>query len=466
MIQNDSDQTTLTVLMKRAEQERDPSFVWECIPDIAGLDERSIIRLRTKLKHEYGPKINLNDFNRLVRAERRKDDHGEPFDSALPAISLTDRPTRDVSEDAINALLQSDSGVNLFVRSGSLVRVRADEKGRAVIEQVREPQLRYALERSANFYTLNPSGTRRVIAPDVLLEDILAHERWPFQALEAIAEVPVMRPDGSILTDAGYDAGTRLFYSPPRGLKLRIPESPGADDARRAGAMLWDVFQEFPFEDDRSFPNLVALLLTTPLRPMITGPVPLALIMARQQGTGKGLLTELVCSISTGGVKAIGTAPTQKAEWRKNITSQLLSGATVIVYDNVDHKLDSPDLAAVLTAPEWTDRVLATSRQVRLPQRATWIATGNNIQLGGDVRRRSYHIMLNADTAQPWRRTGWEVSRLEGPCRQASRRTAVGAIHDGACVVSRRSAERRDAGNGEFRKMDGGDRRHSRVRRN
>ena len=154
MIQNDSDQTTVTVLMKRAEQERDPGFVWESIPEIAGLDERSFIRLRTKLKHEYGPKINLNDFNRLVRAERRKDDHAESFDSALPAIPLTDRPTRDVSEDAINALLQSESAANLFVRSGSLVRVRADEKGRAVIEQVREPQLRYTLERSANFYTL------------------------------------------------------------------------------------------------------------------------------------------------------------------------------------------------------------------------------------------------------------------------------------------------------------------------
>ena len=73
-MQNESDQATVGLLMRRAEQERDPGFVWESIPAIAGLDERSLIRLRTKLKHEYGPKINLNDFNRLVRAERRKDE--------------------------------------------------------------------------------------------------------------------------------------------------------------------------------------------------------------------------------------------------------------------------------------------------------------------------------------------------------------------------------------------------------
>jgi hypothetical protein len=38
-----------------------------------------------------------------------------------------------------------------------------------------------------------------------------------------------------------------------------------------------------------------------------------------------------------------------------------------------------------------------------LPQRATWVATANNVELGGDMVRRCYWIRLNAKMATPWR---------------------------------------------------------------
>src|SRR5207245_7433461 len=40
-----------------------------------------------------------------------------------------------------------------------------------------------------------------------------------------------------------------------------------------------------------------------------------------------------------------------------------------------------------------------------LEQRTIPIATGNNLQLGGDMPRRCYQIAMDAETHNPWERT-------------------------------------------------------------
>ena len=73
----------------------------------------------------------------------------------------------------------------------------------------------------------------------------------------------------------------------------------------------------------------------------------------------------------------------------------------MIIIDNVERELDSAALASVLTAREWTDRILGLSKMVTLPVRAIWIANGNNIKVGGDIARRCYSVRLDAKTARP-----------------------------------------------------------------
>jgi hypothetical protein len=57
--------------------------------------------------------------------------------------------------------------------------------------------------------------------------------------------------------------------------------------------------------------------------------------------------------------------------------------------------------------------VLGRNEKVRLPQRATWFATGNNLTLGGDLPRRCYWIRMDAKTVRPWQRTGFTHPDLE-----------------------------------------------------
>jgi hypothetical protein len=167
--------------------------------------------------------------------------------------------------------------------------------------------------------------------------------------------------------------------------------------------LIAEPFLEFPFVDEAGMPNTLATALTPILRFAIRGHTPLGLFDAPQAGTGKGLLAEVIALITTGRPAAMMAAPHQEEEWRKHITALLSSGATVITIDNVENRLESASLAIALTAQEWTDRILGLSKIITVPVRVTWVATGNNIRLGGDLPRRCYWILLDSKMSRPWK---------------------------------------------------------------
>jgi len=175
----------------------------------------------------------------------------------------------------------------------------------------------------------------------------------------------------------------------------------------RAVGLIKEVFIDFPFMDESSRTNMIAVLLTAVLRPMINGPVPMAIIDKPQAGTGATLLSEVVSRIATGRSAALMTAPEDEAAWRKAITSTLSQGRNLAIVDNVETKLYAAPLAAVLTSNTWTDRILGRSEMITLPHNLFWISTGNNLQLGGDLPRRCFWIRLDAQTARPWQRTDY-----------------------------------------------------------
>jgi hypothetical protein len=90
-------------------------------------------------------------------------------------------------------------------------------------------------------------------------------------------------------------------------------------------------------------------------------------------------------------------------EWRKTLTATIRTGQCLTIFDNVDQVLNSASLALALTTSTWTDRVLGFTELVTLPQRTVFVATGNNIVLGGDLARRCYWIRLDAQCSEPWR---------------------------------------------------------------
>lgn len=334
-----------------------------------------------------------------------------PYQDDLPPIVVTNRPLRDVSRDALESLRAANDPPGVFVRSAELVCVQVDEKERPVIRPLVEAALRGRLERSANFLTVRvlKNGTEQASHTpppiDVVRDVMHLNDEWALPPLEGIVEVPVLRQDGSILDSAGYDSSSRLVYRPVSGLRVPpIPRSPTDVDVARALEVIDEAIGDFPFATPAAYANTLGLMLTPIIRQMTDEPVPMALIDAPMAGTGKGLLGEAVALIATG--RPAGTTPeaSDDDEWRKRITSLMRDGTTVVTIDNVQRRLEAPSLASVLTARVWRERVLGQTGTQEWPQRATWIATGNNIQLGGDLARRCYWIRLDSGLEEPWRR--------------------------------------------------------------
>jgi hypothetical protein len=255
-----------------------------------------------------------------------------------------------------------------------------------------------------------PVSEVRVLDQDVLGRPL----EWGFPALQGIIEAPALREDGTIITEPGYDEQSHLFYAPEDGLHIpEIPEHPTTHHVDVAVDMISEVIADFPFVDDASRANAIASMLAPVSRPAIKGLTPLALYGATTQGTGKTLLSEVVSLITSGREGALFSAPRDAEEWRKQLTSVLREGSTVVVIDNVNYRLDSGDLCKALTGTTHGDRILGRLQTLNLPVRCAWIATGNNIQLGGDMPRRWYWVRMDAKCSKPFQRTGFKHKRLK-----------------------------------------------------
>jgi hypothetical protein len=234
-----------------------------------------------------------------------------------------------------------------------------------------------------------------------------------------VTEIPLIRPDGSLLDEPGYDPDLRLYYVPPAGFRLApVPTRPSDSDVTCALKLIWEIIGEFPYVEDgpeldldgklqrvsASRANALAALLTPVVRLLIHGCVPLALIDKPAAGTGASLFVQVLALITTGRSVGFLAAPDKDEEWRKSITATLKDGAMLVIIDNVEKPLWAPSLAMALTTDLWKDRELATSHLLQLPQRATWFATGNNIKLRGDLPRRCYWMRMDAKMSQPWTR--------------------------------------------------------------
>lgn len=391
----------------------DVRTVFENVETLARFPPGDYATVRATLKEILGRALNLNALDQAVRGARRVPPV-DPTPGERPRI-VVGRALRDLEGEALAALRGANDPPVLFVRSGALTRVRGDEHGRPIVEVVREAELTGRLAEVADFVKPIREGFCHVDPPERLVKTILARGEWPFPALQGLTESPVLRPDGTVLDTPGYDRATALIYTPRRGLTMWVvPGAPTADDVHRALDLLDEAIGEFPYVDAASRANATALLITPVVRPAISGKVLLALIDKPKAGTGASLFAQVVAMIATGRPAAMLGAPKDEEEWRKMITSVLLGGAAMVVLDNVDRSLASSSLARALTAPEWEDRALGRNETIRVPQRAVWLATGNNFRLAGDIQRRSYWIRMDAQVARPWQRRTFRHADLIG----------------------------------------------------
>ena len=322
-------------------------------------------------------------------------------------IMVTDRHLHTLAKDGWDALLAGNSPPVLFRHGGVIAEIGRDDDGCARISHLALPGLRGRLDRCAEWLRQGKEGLRPGWPPKEVVEDMLALPR-PLPVLRGVVKTPVFAANGSLLTDAGYQPDTGLYYEPSDEALPSITERPDTTDLQRAKEIIrLEWLSDFPFVGDASCANAVSAPLTAVARELIDGPTPLVAIDSPVAGTGKGPVAHGIGTIALGPPPAVMTETRNEEEMRKRITSSLCAGLPVVLLDNVKRPLQSGALAAALTARQWSDRILGRNQIVELPIRCVWLATGNNLQLDNEIARRTVWVRLDARVDRPWQRTSF-----------------------------------------------------------
>ncbi len=193
-----------------------------------------------------------------------------------------------------------------FDRDDEIVLVRSHR-----IVQPSVSRLRSELVENLRFVKVKVVGDEEIEVdihpPKELLEslrDTPAHFALP--VLRDFTIAPVVLPDGTITTEAGYYPGAQAYYSGKVSCG-NVPDSPSEDDIKRSVALLKKPLQDFPFVSANDRANVIGLMLAIVGRAVIGGLTPAHMLCANTPGTGKGLLAEVVSLVTTG--EAMETTP-------------------------------------------------------------------------------------------------------------------------------------------------------------
>jgi putative DNA primase/helicase len=238
--------------------------------------------------------------------------------------------------------------------------------------------------------------------PTLLVAKIILSRagEWRLPKILGVITHQTLRPDGSLLTEAGYDPATRLLLTalPPMP---QVPENPKRVDAEVALQLLLDLLSEFPFADNVSRAVALSALITPVVRPAL-GAVPMHAFSSPEQGTGKSYLVDLCAAIVSGrACPVIGASTVDTAELEKRLAAAAIAATPILSVDNVNGVLTSDLLCQLIERPLVEVRVLGQSRNVTIPNHGTIFATGNNLAISGDLVRRTLLCRMDACTEEP-----------------------------------------------------------------
>ena len=242
-------------------------------------------------------------------------------------------------------------------------------------------------------------------------------EAWNLRNLNGVIHAPLLRADGTLLDQPGYDVATQLLFLPIGRQPAPIPAEPTDEHLAIARSWIDYMLQDFQFVTVHDRATYIGLMLTPLLRNIVPPPYKMGVIEAHQPGSGKSFLARALTSIHGGVMHA--ELPSIEDEINKLVATILdTQTAPVVAFDNVTGVVKSPTLAGLLTSPTFMARRLGSSTSIEAINDRMWLITGNNASLGGDLHRRSVHVRIDPGVPNPELRTGFAISDFESWVRE------------------------------------------------
>ncbi|MFH0783216.1 MAG: hypothetical protein V2B20_14880 [Pseudomonadota bacterium] len=218
--------------------------------------------------------------------------------------------------------------------------------------------------------------------------------------LNGLARQPYLRPDGSMMTEAGYDLTTGMF-GVFNAREFVVPESPTRAMAEVAMVLLKSTLNEFSFASESDLAATLAAMLTAAIRSSIAH-APMIHVRAHMVGSGKSYLCELITTFATPQRGTPTTFPPDDEECRKLLLAELLRAPAVIEFDNLTSDLVAhKSLCTVLTSEYMSGRILGVSKTATVNTRTLFLSSGNNVGPVQDMTRRCISIHLDPGCETP-----------------------------------------------------------------
>lgn len=202
-----------------------------------------------------------------------------------PSIEDT-APFDELRDQTITAVTEANNPPVFFLRGGEVVEIKHNERGVPSAKIVEPTRMRDRMGEIADWFKFDRKGEPYTVRPPMdIASTLLVTPGLHPPPVDAIVEHPVIGRDGRLRTRRGYDRESATYFSPT------VPLSGLDTDAHPRLAFSWlsEMLEDFEFASPADRTNVLALMLTPILRPLIDGPVPLAAIRAANAGNGKSL---------------------------------------------------------------------------------------------------------------------------------------------------------------------------------
>ena len=291
-----------------------------------------------------------------------------------------------------------------FQRSGQIVSIFSDPvTAETAIRPVSPAGLLKALSVAAHWERFD--GRSKAFAPTDppgqylnVLADTQNLSHLPL--LKGLARQPYLRPDGTIMTTAGYDAATGMFGVFDEA-SFTMPSDPTREDAMAALAVLTDLLQEFAFASDSDRAAALAGILTAVIRPSLAQ-APMFHVKAPQIASGKSYLTCLIAAFASQSPTPATSFPANEEECHKLLISKLIEAPAALCFDNLTTDLlPHKSLCSALTDEHVSGRILGASKTVMVGTRVLFLSSGNNVDPIRDMARRCVTIRLDPGCETP-----------------------------------------------------------------
>ena len=295
-----------------------------------------------------------------------------------------------------------------YQRGGLLVHVVTDPGTReTVISPLSAPSVVRALSSLACFERFDKRSNEWVACdpPDRHCRVLYDSPSYPhLPVLQGLARQPFLRPDGSLVTAAGYDPATQMFglFNPK---EFNIPTAPTKEQADQAFAAIDKLLDEFSFKTWNDRAAAMAAILTAAIRPSLPL-APMFHCCAPQIASGKSYLTSLITAFATRQAASGIAFPQDDEECRKLLLATLMTSPSVVCFDNLTSDLlPHKSLCSTLTEEYITGRILGISKTATVGTRTLFLSSGNNVLPVRDMTRRALTIHLDPACETPATRT-------------------------------------------------------------